>query len=240
MNTDIHTLAGAYALDAIDDIERAQFDRHLAGCLSCALEVDELRLAAGRLADLTTVVPPPRLKDAVLAEVSRTRQVGPARSPGSSGRSAAGWRRWTAVAVAAGVVAIGAASATFVVQEQRVRDAQAQSAQAQQVAAILSAPDAVMRVQPVAGGRVTVVVSDSLDQGVAFVNGLASPGGANAYQLWVIKDAPKDVGILAAGSGDGTKVFTGVRGASGFGVSQERASGATTPTTPLVTSISFT
>jgi hypothetical protein len=139
--------------------------------------------------------------------------------------------------VAAGVVAIGAASATFVVQEQRVRDAQAQSAQAQQVAAILSAPDAVMRVQLVAGGRVTVVVSDTLDQGVAFVNGLASPGGDNAYQLWVIKGAAKNAGLLAAGSGDGTRVFTGVRGASDFAVSRERATGAPQPTLPPVATI---
>ena len=26
---DIHALAGAYALDAVDDLERAAFDRHL-------------------------------------------------------------------------------------------------------------------------------------------------------------------------------------------------------------------
>ncbi len=27
---EIHTLVGAYALDAVDDLERASFDRHLA------------------------------------------------------------------------------------------------------------------------------------------------------------------------------------------------------------------
>ena len=30
--SEIHALSGAYAVDALDDIERAQFERHLATC----------------------------------------------------------------------------------------------------------------------------------------------------------------------------------------------------------------
>ena len=33
---EIHTLVGAGALDAVDDLERASFDRHLADCETCA------------------------------------------------------------------------------------------------------------------------------------------------------------------------------------------------------------
>ncbi len=39
--SDIHALSGAYAVDALDDIERAQFERHLAECAECRAEVDE-------------------------------------------------------------------------------------------------------------------------------------------------------------------------------------------------------
>ena len=49
-----HTLAGAYALDAIDGPDRARFERHLARCLACAAELRELREAAARLAAATT------------------------------------------------------------------------------------------------------------------------------------------------------------------------------------------
>ena len=46
MNTpesaDIHALSGAYAVDAVDDIERAEFERHLATCADCREEVAEL------------------------------------------------------------------------------------------------------------------------------------------------------------------------------------------------------
>jgi Anti-sigma-K factor rskA, C-terminal/Putative zinc-finger len=226
---DIHTLVGAYALDAVDDVERARFDRHLATCPSCAQELAELRATAGRLADLTEAAPPARLRAAVLAEVARTPQ---ARAGRPARTTEARWRRWTAAAVAAGIIAIGAAAATYVVEDQRVRDAQAQAAQ---VTSILEAPDAVMHTTGMAGGRVTVVTSASLDKGVALLNGLDGPGPRSAYQLWVIKGTqPTSAGVLATGSGDGTKVFGGVRGADAFGVSHERAGGAGTPTVPLV------
>ena len=239
MSEDSHTLVGAYALDAVDDLERVRFDRHLVTCPSCEQEVAELRATAGRLADLTDIAPPARLKDVVLAEVSRTRQVREGR-PAAVRSGEARWRRWTAAAVAAGIIAVGAAAATFVVEDQRVRDAQTQAAQAQQVSAILGAPDAVVRTTDAAGGRVTVVLSASLDKGVALVHGLPDPGTSDAYQLWLLK-GPKaeSVGVLAAGAGDGTQVFGNVRGAGAFGVTRERAGGATTPTLPMVGTISI-
>ncbi|OLE28741.1 MAG: hypothetical protein AUG44_06585 [Actinobacteria bacterium 13_1_20CM_3_71_11] len=235
MSADIHTLVGAYALDAVDDLERARFDRHLAECESCALEVAELRATAGRLAEITELAPPARLKDAVLAQVARTRQAGAGRPAGGRGPEVR-WRRWTAAAVAAGIIAVGAGAATFAVENQRVRDARSHAAQAQQVADVLDAPDAVVRTQDVAGGRVTVVVSNAMDKGVALVHALPDPGGGNTYQLWLIKgDRPQNVGVLAAGTGDGVRVFGDVRGAGQFGVSREgTGSAATTPTRPLV------
>ena len=47
--SDIHSLSGAYALDAVDDLERAAFERHLRECEACALEVGELRETVSRL-----------------------------------------------------------------------------------------------------------------------------------------------------------------------------------------------
>jgi len=234
VSDDIHTLAGPYALDAVDDLERARFDRHLATCDSCAQEVAELRETATRLADATEVTPPARLKEAVLAEVARTPQARRARAArGGEAR----WRRWTAAAVAAGIVAIGAAAATYVVEDQRVHDAQAQAAQ---VTSILDAPDAVVRTGDLAGGRVTVVLSASLNKGVAVVQGLPDPGTGKAYQLWLIKDRqPQNAGVLGAGASGGARVFSDVQGADQFGVSHEKAGGAGTPTTPLVGSVNL-
>ena len=53
MNThdsaDIHALSGAYAVDAVDDIERAEFERHLATCADCREEVASFRATAVQL-----------------------------------------------------------------------------------------------------------------------------------------------------------------------------------------------
>ena len=48
--TDIHALAGAYVLDAVNDVERAAFTRHLSQCNACVSEVTELREAVAILA----------------------------------------------------------------------------------------------------------------------------------------------------------------------------------------------
>jgi anti-sigma factor RsiW len=71
---DIHALAGAYALDAVDDLERAAFDRHLRSCESCALEVAELTETVAWLTHSVAEPAPAGLRAAVLAEVARTPQ----------------------------------------------------------------------------------------------------------------------------------------------------------------------
>jgi anti-sigma-K factor RskA len=227
VNPDIHTLAGAFALDAVDDVERAAFGRHMAECEACATEVAELRTAAARLSDVTAEAPPPALKNAVLAQIGRTRQVGPGRTADEGG-AATRWRRWTAAAVAAAIIAVGAGTATFVVQEQRVRQERQQAAA---VTSVLSAPDAVVRTATVDGGKVTVVLSPSLDRGVAVASGLPDPGIDHAYQFWVIKgNQPTSAGVLAAGASGGVTLFNGVRGAGAMALSKEPAHGSATPT----------
>ncbi|MFI5832623.1 anti-sigma factor domain-containing protein [Micromonospora sp. NPDC051300] len=239
--TDIHALAGAYVLDAVDDVERAAFARHLDGCESCALELAEFRETAARLADSTWSVPPPALREAVLAEIRRTPQERP-RPAGRSGSGRAGaWRRRFAVAAAAVLLAGGAGAATWVTQEQRVRDARTEAGAARdeagRIRAVLAAPDAVVRTGAApAGGRVTVVASASRDEGVALVDGLAAPAPGRAYQLWLIQGGTAtSAGLLPAGQGGGTKLLSGVRGKGLFGVTEEPAGGSAQPTmTPLV------
>jgi len=234
MTTEIHALAGAYALDALDDIERAAFGRHLAECETCALEVTELRETTARLADVSWSVPPPRLREEVLARVSRTRQVSPGGRPGRSGHAdRTRWRRWTAAAAAAGILAVGAGAATYAVQEGRVRDERtAAREQAARIEAVLSAPDVRLRAEtPTQGGRVTLVISDALDTGVAVLTGMPDPGSGKSYQLWtIVDDQPKSAGVLPAGAAEGTKLVTGLRDADEFAVSLEKAGGADAPT----------
>ena len=77
MSPDLHHLSGAYALDALDDVERALFEQHLAGCADCRNEVAELSATAHSLAALTEEPPPPALRAAVLSGIRQVRPLPP-------------------------------------------------------------------------------------------------------------------------------------------------------------------
>lgn len=239
ISTDIHALVGAYALDAVDDIERAAFDRHVADCASCRSEVDELRETVARLADSTWSVPPPRLRTDVMAAIGRTRQAPPvvtARPELQARTAVPRWRRYTAGAAAASVLAVGAGAATWAVQEQRVRQERDVATVAQQEQArtqsILSAPDVVFRTAPmVGGGKVTVASSQLRGAGVALVGAGRAPAPDQVLQLWTIRgQAASSAGTLATGQAAGTKVVNGLPGTDVFAVSLEPAGGSAQPT----------
>ncbi|MFF0012161.1 anti-sigma factor domain-containing protein [Streptomyces sp. NPDC005374] len=71
---DLHSLAAPYALDALEPAERVRFERHLAGCDSCAAEVRALSEDAVRLAWSAAAPAPPAMRDRVLAAVRATPQ----------------------------------------------------------------------------------------------------------------------------------------------------------------------
>ena len=240
---DIHALGGAYALDAVDDLERVAFDRHLAECETCALEVAEYRETVTRLAEGAWSVPPPRMRERVLARAAATPQQPPNGHRRGVAPPVARWRRLTAAAAVVGVLGIGAAATTYAVQEQRLGDERAAVAQAQQQAArieaVLAAPDAALRAGDLTGGgRVTLVVSDTEDAGVVVLADAPPPGPDRAYQLWVVPAGsvtPVSVGLLEAGRSAATELIEGVRGGAAFAVSLEPAGGSPQPsTTPLV------
>jgi Anti-sigma-K factor rskA/Putative zinc-finger len=222
---DIHALAGAYALDALNDIERAAFVRHMAGCPACELEVAELQETAYRLAEPVAATPPPGLRAAVLAEIARTPQVRSARShrePGSGAAAAARWRRWTAAAVAAGIIAAGGGTATWIVAEQRL------DATRQQLAAVtdvLKAPDAQVHTKSLErGGVLTVVVSATKNAGVVLVDDLPPPPDGKTYELWLMVDSvASPLQVLPSGQTKATKRIEQVGAVNTIGLSIERA-----------------
>lgn len=233
MTADIHSLVGAYVLDAVNDLERAAVERHLRECDECRAEVAEWRETASRLADGAWSVPPPGLRDSVLAAVATTRQapvVVTARPARRSYRS-----RWVAAAAAV-VAAAGTGTAVFVVQEQRVRDertvAEAARDQEAEVRSVLAAPDVVLRDQALAdGGKVTVAYSRLKDSGVLMMSADAAPAGGRVFQLWTVRaDVPVSEGVLAVGETTVVKVLHGMRSASLVGVSVEPQGGSPEPT----------
>jgi hypothetical protein len=141
------------------------------------------------------------------------------------------------------IIAVGAGIAGFSISDQRVDTARAQASAAQarqaQISQIMSASDARLKIvtMPASGSQVTLVLSDKLNEGVAVLSHMPSLHPDQAYQLWVIHGSmPVPAGVLAAGSINGTQIFTDVAGADKFGISLEHAGGATSPQIPLVAS----
>ncbi|MGO1167981.1 MAG: zf-HC2 domain-containing protein, partial [Janibacter sp.] len=74
MSDDLHSLSGAYVLDALTDVERAHFEAHLDRCPTCRDEVDSLREVAPLLSETVATPPPPSLRADILTRARETRQ----------------------------------------------------------------------------------------------------------------------------------------------------------------------
>jgi hypothetical protein len=236
---EVHSLIGAYVLDAVNDLERAAFDRHMRECEVCRAEVDELREASARLADGAWSVPPPALRDDVLAAIATTRQIAPI-SPAAPPVPAPRRSRLRLVSAAAAVVvaAAGAAASVYAVQDQRLRDQRAVAERAQageaRVRAVLAAPDLVFKEEPMSGGgKVTVAVSRLQNAAVVMLAAGAAPTGDRVYQLWTIRDQqPVSEGPLAVGQATAVQIVNDISQASDVAVTVEQAPGAKTPSLP--------
>ena len=192
LRDDLHVLTGSYALDALDDQEREEFERHLQHCPSCDAEVRGLRETAARIAMASAVAPPTRMEQWVLAASYRTRQLPPQPGPGVgrpdrnrvqvarlfAGRPGRVPRRVAAFAAAASVAAAVALGVTQVATQHRLQSARTSSAA---ITRVVTAPDARIETRGTsAGGSVTVVTSAALREAVVTATGLVSrpPGGS--------------------------------------------------------------
>lgn len=71
---DEHALVGAYALNAVDERERVEFEAHLAGCPLCSADVPAFREVLARFAATAVAAPPPDLVSRILGEARGIRQ----------------------------------------------------------------------------------------------------------------------------------------------------------------------
>jgi anti-sigma-K factor RskA len=234
-----HTLAGAYALDALTEPDRVRFERHLAGCEACRQEAGSLREAAGRLAAVPAAPPPPHVREQVLAEAARTRQQPPltADVPAGSGRRAIRWRApRMAVAIAGGCILVALVLGGLFIHTQR--SLSVEQAHNRAMATILNAPDAtIMSAKAVKSGSATVVMSHR-DHALVLTTAMlpALPAGQR-YQVWLM--GPRRIrpaGMLPVPHRGMTApvVVSGVAPGDMVGLTVEPASGSTVPSSAPV------
>lgn len=217
-----------YALDALDERERAEIDDrlHQAGPTVTAdfhIAVRRIQETVAALSTVDEVAPPAHL-EAALERALDERAVGRVHPitrrvrPSTRGR-------WFAVAAAV-VVLVGSVLGIAVVIDRTGDGAGAITAQQ-----VIDRPDSRAGSAPMAGGgEMTVHVSTELGAAAIAFHDMPALPADRAYQLWRTPSGgtPQSVAVV---DGPGPVVAT-VRPTDTLAVTVEPAGGSTTPTTP--------
>ncbi len=229
---EIHALSGAYAVDALDDLERERFERHLADCAECRAEVDSLRAAAGMLAETTPAAPPPELRERLMEEIRTVRPLPPLTSSGSPRR-----RRWIGLGMVAAVLAIALGGAGIVAWQQSQSQAPVSATDR-----VLNAGDAERYTVTLDGATATLVRSPSQHRAVLVTEDMPPAPAGKVYQLWLQDDADTMVpaGLMPAGENQTVLLDGDAARAIGAGITVEPAGGSPEPTSGPIALFEFT
>lgn len=244
----VHALTGAYAVDAVDDVERARFERHLEQCDDCRAEVVGLKAAAAELGLLAEVTPPERLREQVLADIRTVRPLPPEleretarRVVGLSEASSVRRRRpsrpgrWLVAAAAAVVVGGTALAATHPWTGNGTGD--------QTVASrVLADPGAVHRTQDFPGGASAEVVSSgSTGRAVVVLKNMPDAPAGKVYQTWFkVGDEYRSAGVVPSGTNQTVVLDGDARQAQAVGITVEPKGGSAQPTSAPIALLPIT
>jgi Anti-sigma-K factor rskA, C-terminal/Putative zinc-finger len=249
--SEIHGAVGSYVVDALDPDEREEFEAHLAACPTCRREVQEFGETAAELSLLAGAAPPPAgLRSSILAAISEVRPLPPEPAAEVAAEPAARvtvsapaerpvdelalrrQQRRTRILSVMVAAAVAAALALGGVIYGLVQARQAQVAQQAAETELLTAPDVKTYTASMKdGGRVSFVVSRSLDRAMFIGKDLPAVGADKTYQLWTLEGRQAIADNLVTGGGDRKQFFRDtLSGVTGLAVSVEAAGGAQQPT----------
>ncbi|HEX4191392.1 MAG TPA: anti-sigma factor [Marmoricola sp.] len=231
---EIHALSGAYAVDALDDLERARFEDHMAACAECRAEVAGLQDTTLLLAGLSDTAPAPELRAKILADIKTVRPLPPVLARITPRRP----RRWANLVAAAAVLGvIGGGTAVW----QNVHQS-TPTPGISQADRVIEASD-VQLSNASLGKNVSASLFRSKDVGSAVIvtrNMPAAPSG-RVYELW-LRDKTgtlQPAGLMTKG-GDSKILLTGdAVDATGGGITVEPKGGSKTPTTSPIAVFDF-
>jgi anti-sigma-K factor RskA len=217
--------AGAYVLGAMAVAEREAFEAHLSNCAACRREVDELRPAAEALPMASPLmVPPPALKDRIMAEVEREAELlgaagAGADRPARTERRRFGWLSgWRLAPVAAALLVAGVLVGTSL-----------GGADSRTVSADVQAPGA------------TASIEIEGDSAMLVAENLPTPPEGRIYEVWLMpegSDTPEPTDVLFTPRGDGSAAaaIPHVDGMTQVLVTDEPLGGRDTPSGELLMS----
>jgi anti-sigma-K factor RskA len=228
---DVHALSGAYAVDALDDEERARFEEHLRRCPDCRAEVAGLREAAASL-PVEPAAPSPQLRDRILEGIETIRPLPPLTQTTADVvpltrrrlRPAA-----TSLLVAAVTVLIAAVGGAFWLHPWSSDKARAPETAADRV---LDADDAARVTEKLGDAQATVVVSRSEGRAVIVTKDMPLAPEGRTYELWfqTPQGTMQPAGLMPDDR-DATVLLDGdASDATGVGITVEPDGGSPQPT----------
>lgn len=226
MNAEVHSLAGAYALDALPEDERASFRAHLEECDACRSEVDEFAATSARLGLGVAETPPAGMREDVMARVAQTRQWSPLAPAGEAAPGAPRHRRrsagWLAAAALVLVALAGGVGVGYWVAGESTQ---------QQIAAVVGADDArTEQAQLQGGGTLTLISSAERDKAVVMADSLPELSPEQVYQLWIIDEEIRSADAFFDGSGAGqVHVLEGLESNAQIAITREPQGGSEQP-----------
>lgn len=216
--SELHDLAPGYVLDALSEVERRRFERHLVSCAECLATVAALQEATVELAETLAEEPPARLRRRVLTEVAVTRQ------PRSSRLSPRAIRM---LGAAAALVMLMGGGWWLAGADQRLIDSMLTGDDTVVLtAAVTPAGEAVV-------GQARLLVDRVSGRAVLVADDLEPLPGHRVYEAWVIGAAgPRPAGLFRVAPDGGATVLLEGRVPSGstVAVTIEPSGGSDLPT----------
>jgi len=235
---DIQELLGAFALDAVDDVERDVIEAHLAGCPRCRAEVEGHRETAALLAHSGERAPEgvwDRIAEA-LDEAPPALDLARIAPELAERRAAKAVPRSISLRIAAATMAVAAAITLFLGValgrndngrldrlEQLARDME-RGVVANAAYAALANPDAEKVDLASADGKPMAKLA-RLPDGTGYLvpTNLGPPPAGRVYQLWAVRsDAKISLGVLGASE---VAAFRMTGPVAAFAVTEEKAGG---------------
>ena len=215
----VHDLVAAYALDALDDSERREFEEHLATCEKCREELEGLRDAAAALAYVPEgPAPPPALRDRVLKQVHDEKA-----------SNVVALRRRVALPAVATVAVVAAAAAIVLA----IWASSLSSSLDTKNAALAVLSNHASKRMPLGTASEVVVAPDGR---AVVVSALSPAPSGKTYELWVLDGkSVKPAGLFVQGKeGEPVVLVHRVPRGAQVGLSLERSGGRSDHPTTIV------
>ena len=227
MNIELHELAAAYALDALEADERAAFEAHLATCPSCPAEVASFAETAAQLATIAATSAPESMRAKVLASIAAT---DPTTGPTDelAKRRSRGRSRLQIIAASVAAAALAVGATASIVNRDNTPDPATE---------VLAAADVRITTLDGETGAVQIAWSAELDEVSVFGNNVNALDDGQTFQLWFVFDdgSVSGAGLFGETNGVARRTWsTKDLEPTSWGVTVEPAGGSDQPTSDIV------